>query len=164
MNTKEVELVVVDYKTDEIENTSVTLIKNFAIYSGILGAREWARHLVSLSDIIQNQKPTPYLLSAEGIEIRFSGFPNPAPILRDGKVIFEPREPRFVITDSDDLLLPSESCHIGKITDEIGKEMEDVYKLRRETNPQSLIFPKTEYSRSITVFEGVLIQDYSSLA
>lgn len=164
MNTKEVDLVVVDYNTDEIANTSVALIKNFAIYSRVLGANAWASHLINLIDIIHNQKPIPYLLTAQGLEVRFSGFPTPKPIIKEGKVVFEPKEPRFTITDTADLMLPSESCYVERITDEIGKEMEDVYKLRREKNPSSLIFPREGYSNSVTVFEGALMQPHISLA
>lgn len=159
MNIKEVALEIVDYKTDDIEYASTFFIKTFARYSGIIGTNEWVYGLYKLREIINNQKPESHILPAEGLEISFSGFPQPTAKIREDGLIFTAREPRFTFFDKirESGLLPSSRNHIESMVSAINEEMTSTYRLRIDKDPLSLVFPKEEYARSITVFDATMI-------
>lgn len=154
---RKVELEQVTYRTGEISAASTFFIYCFAKYSGIFGTEQWVKSLVNLLEIIKEEKPKGLVLSAEGLEITFSGFPPPNPKIRGERVVFAAREPQFIVQDRFTDLLPSGRTHVLKITDAIAEEMQKVYRLRRDSDPERLIFPKEEYGRNITVTEGVLL-------
>lgn len=159
MGTKGVELEVVNYKTDEIANTAATFIYLYAKYSGIFGTEQWIDSISRLIDTIHNQKPMQHLLSADGVDIAFSGFPLPIAQVREEGVIFASREPRFVVTDRMGDLLPSARTNILRVNDEITREMSEVYRLKVVKDPTTLIFPKEEYAKEgeRVIFNAALI-------
>lgn len=157
MGTRHVKLEVVTYRTSDIAHATGSFLYNFAKYSDIFGADQWMRSWLRMRDVIEDQSPQELVLSAEGIEVRFSGFPKPIPQIGDEGVIFRSSEPRLVIMDSAEGLLPSGRTYVMQVTDAISQEMEEVYRLQVERNPHRLIFTKEEYARDITVFDAALI-------
>lgn len=159
MSTEIVKLETVQYNTIEIARATAALIRNFAVYSGIFGTEQWIQSLFHLMKIINEEKPQPYSLTAEGIGIEFSGFPKPIPQTQyDGEVVFRSLELSFTIRDKAAEVLPSARNRIEKVTPQITKEMQDVFKLRVDRNPYRLSFPKEQYARSIKVSNARLIK------
>ncbi len=158
MGARTVELEVVQYRTDEIIHASGRFIHNFVTYSGIEGTGMWGDVFMTIADIIQNQSDLQCTWRAQGLEITFTGFQPPIPTIRDERVVFSAREPRFIVekTHNSDLL-PSKRTHISRVTSAIAREMQDVYRLRGEDNPSTLIFPKQEYAKSIEVFNAAML-------
>ena len=157
MVAKEARVELITYQTDHICEATVALITNFARYSGVYGTKQWIGALIHLLEIIKNQKPQEYFLNAEGIEVSFSGFPNPRPLIRDGSLVYEPKEPRFVIEDRWNDILPRQRTRIARVTSDIASEMRDVFRIKIEHPPYSLIFPKQEFARERVVFNAAIL-------
>lgn len=157
MTAKEARIEFVTYRTDHISEAAVALISNFAKYSGIYGTPEWVGAIVHLLRIIENQKPVQYSLNAEGIGISFSGFPNPRPLIREGSLLYESKEPCFTIEDRWETILPKQRTKIARATSEIASEMKDVFHMRVEYPPYSLIFPKQKFAKERVVFDAAIL-------
>ena len=151
---KEARLEVVQYDTDRIAKASAALVALFARYSGIYGTNQWLGHLVK---IINEQRPIGFSLNAEGVELVFSGFKNPSPKVRDGIIVFDAREPRFVIEEKPQVVLPRQRTRIERAVSDISNEMNAYYHVRREFPPYTLIFPKQEFARSAQIFPAKLL-------
>jgi hypothetical protein len=158
MTAKEARVELVNYHTDHIAEATVALIRNFIVYSGIYGTEQWGGAIIHLLSIIESQKPQQLSLNAEGIGISFSGFPNPRPRILEGNLVYEPREPRFTIEDRWDDILPRQRTRVARITSEIGEEMRNVFRMRVEYPPYTLIFPKQEFARERVVFNAAILQ------
>ncbi len=158
MRAKEAKLELVTYKTDNIAEATVALISNFAKYSRIYGTREWIGAIVHLLRIIDRQQNIQHALSAEGVEVSFSGFPNPIPTVdKDGNIIFKAREPRFTIRDHWEEISPRQRTRIAMVTSDIAGEMREVYHLETKYPPYTLIFPKELYAKERVVFDAALL-------
>lgn len=157
MTAKEARVELVTYRTDHISEATVALVANFAKYSGIFGTRQWISALVQLLRIIENQQPQEYFLNAEGIEVSFSGFPNPRPLIREGNLVYESKEPRFTIEDRWDDILPRQRTRIARVKSDIADEMEDVFHMKVESPPYTLIFPKQEFAKERVVFNAAIL-------
>lgn len=157
MTAKEARVELVNYHTDHIVEATVALIRNFAVYSGIYGTGQWGRAIVHLLRIIENQKSQQFSLNAEGIKVSFSGFPNPRPLIQEGELVYESKEPRFTIEDRWDDILPRQRTRIDRATSEIAEEMKAVFRMRVEYPPHTLIFPKKEFARERVVFKAAIL-------
>lgn len=157
MTAKEARVEFVTYRTDHISEATVALITNFARYSGIYGTKQWVGAIVHLLGIIENQKPQEYFLSAEGIEISFSGFQNPRPGIRENILVYESKEPRFTIEDRWNDILPRQRTRIARVTSDIALEMKDVFHMRVEYPPHTLIFPKQEFAKKRITFNAAIL-------
>ena len=157
MAAKEASVELVNYHVGHISEATIVLIKNFAEYSGIYGTSQWVGAIVHLLRIIKNQKPQEYSLRAEGIEISFSGFQNPRPLIKKGSLVYESKEPRFIIEDKWDDLLPRQRTRIARVTYDIAGEMKDVFHMRVEYPPYTLIFPKQEFAKERVVFNAAIL-------
>lgn len=157
MTAKEARVELVTYRTDRISEAAVALIKNFAEYSGIYGTRQWVGAVIHILRIIESQKPQQLFLNAEGIEISFSGFPNPRPRILEGSLVYEPKEPRFTIEDRWDDILPRQRTRIERVTSDIAMEMKEVFRMQVEYPPRSLIFPKQEFAKERVVFNAAIL-------
>ncbi len=158
MGPKSVELEVVHYRTDEMVHASRKLIHNFVTYSGIEGTNMWGEVLYTVADFIKQQLPHECVWRAEGLDVRFSGFQSPIPIVREEKVVYAAREPHFVIYERPDSdLRPTRRTHINRVTTAIAREMEDVYHMQAGGSPLVLSFPKREYAKSVEVFNAALV-------
>ncbi|MEW6737422.1 MAG: hypothetical protein AB1489_39440 [Acidobacteriota bacterium] len=155
---REVKLEIVDYDEQEILNTTIHLLRNFAVYSGISGTSEWLRALVNLREIIENTLPFNYeLQSCEGLSLVFLGFKMPIPVARDGELIYKAREPRFVFEEDTDLLNAGRRGEIEKVNRQIADEMSQSYALSVQEDPLTLIFPNEYYAKSVTVFSAEIL-------
>ena len=157
MIAKEARIELVTYRTDHISEATIALIKNFAEYSGIYGTRQWVSAIIHLLKIIESQKPQQFSLNAEGLEVSFSGFPNPRPLIRDGSLVYEPKEPRFIIEDRWNDILPRQRTRIARVTSDIASEMRDVFRMKIEYPPYTLIFPKQEFAKERVVFNAAIL-------
>lgn len=139
-------LELVTYRKEDIAYASSTLIKDFAKYSGIVGTQRWVNSLMDLLSAIMYESPTPTFFAARGVNLGFSGFSHKLrPVIEDSTVLFRAREPRFVIAESQEGIPVWERGDTDKVVARIAEEMHDVYRLRVETNPLALVFPKNEY-------------------
>ena len=157
MTAKEARIELVTYRTDHISEATVALIKNFAEYSGIYGTRQWVSAIIHLLQIIESQKPQQFSLNAEGLEVSFSGFPNPRPLIRDGSLVYEPKDPRFIIEDRWNDILPRQRTRIARVTSDIASEMKEVFHMQIEYPPCVLIFPKKEFAKEKVVFNAAIL-------
>lgn len=159
MGRKNVELEHVEYRTDDIAHATAAFIKTFAQYSGIFGTKQWILAMFPLLEIIHNQKPQTYELSAEGIVVSFSGFPRPIPvIIDDERIVYQSREPRLTVEDRLSEILPRQRTHIGRVTNAIADEMHESYQLHiADKNPLILVFPKETYASDITHVHAALL-------
>ena len=157
MSAKEAKVEFVNYRTDDISEATVAFITNLSKYSGIYGTPQWACALVHLLTIIEKQKPQQFSLHAEGIEVSFSGFPNPRPLIREGNLIYEAKEPRFTIEDRWEAILPRQRTRIARATSDIAGEMKDVFHMRIEYPPYALIFPKQKFAKEKVVFNAAIL-------
>ena len=159
MNKQEVAIELVEYRTSDIEYASTKFIKTFAHYSGLIGTDIWTRGLFHLRDKINNQKPQSLVFAADEIAIEFSGFKSPTPRIINEQVVYVANEPRFTVLDvyNSEWLLPSQRTIVEKVVSAINQEMKEVYHLREEANPTSLVFPKTEYASSISVYQAPIL-------
>lgn len=157
MIAREARVEFVNYHTDHISEATVALIKNFAEYSGIYGTRQWVGAIIHLLRIIENQQPQELSLNAEGIEIFFSGFPNPRPLIKEGNLIYESKEPRFTIEDRWNYILPRQRTRIARVTSDIADEMRNVFHMRVEYPPYSLIFSKQEFAKKRVVLNAAIL-------
>lgn len=158
MNLKSAELEVVQYKTGDIGHATGRLIYNFAQYSGIVGTEVWPRMQFQLLSLIKDQLPYQVRWNAEGLEINFSGFLDPRPIIREGRLVYESPEPRCVFCEHPGEVSPTFRTHIGRVTSAIAQEMEEVYCLQVESDPLTLKFPKSIYSSKIELFKAVILE------
>lgn len=157
MITKEGRVEFVNYRTDHIAEATVAFVTNFAKYSGIYGTEQWVGALIHLLAIIEDQKPQEYSLNAEGIDVSFSGFPNPRPLIKEGNLVYESKEPRFTIEDRWETILPRQRTKIARATSDIADEMKDVFHMRIEYPPYSLIFPKQKFAKERVIFNAALL-------
>lgn len=148
---KEVALEVVTYNLKDIAHATAQLVQHFAAHSGIPETEAWMRPLVGLLDVIHNQKNQEFGLTAEGLDIIFSGFKLPRPTLVNGSVVFIAPEPYFTLEDRLQGLLPSQRTHVLQVVEAIGQEMSEVYGMKFTHDPVQLIFPTEKYGeRHIT--------------
>ena len=157
MAAKEARVEFVNYHTDHIAEATVALFTIFAKYSGIYGTPQWVGELFPLLTIIEKEKPEKFSLNAEGIEISFSGFPNPRPLIREGNLIYESKEPRFTIEDRWETILTRQRTKIARATSDIAGEMKDVFHMRIEYPPYALIFPKQKFAKEKVVFNAAIL-------
>lgn len=157
MSAKEASVELVNYHLDHISEATVALIRNFAEYSGIYGTPQWVGAIIHLLRIIKNQKPQEYRLRAEELEVSFSGFQNPRPLIEEGNLVYKSKEPRFTIEDRWDDILPRQRTRIARVTSDIAGEMEDVFHMKVESPPYTLIFPKQEFAKERVVFNAAIL-------
>lgn len=159
MNTRNVELEVVDYRTEELVNTSWRLVSLYARYSSIPQAIQWLESWPELRTIIKDQRNQRFSLRGEGVIVSFSGHSAPIPkIKEDGSgIVFRPRDPSFIIEENVDDLLPSQRFLIYEFNQAIVREMHSTYHMRVDTNPLTLTFPKEEYAKNVSLFNASLI-------
>lgn len=157
MSSRSVELEVVHYNKPAMVHASKELLHNFAQYSGVEGADTWGTALVLVAGIIENQASEICLWRAQGIRMTFTGFQRPIPTIKDERLVYTARPPRFVIEEPNDDLLPSKRTHVERVTNAIVREMSDVYHLQVNQDPLTLVFPKEEYAKRIELFNAALL-------
>jgi len=145
--SKLVELEIAKYKIPDIKYASVQLVTLFAKHSGIAGTNRWMDSLLKLHDNLNQEKPTDWTLNARGLDLTFSGFPNPVPTIEGVNVVLKAREPRFILEPVHNNLRPRERTEVEKVTDAIAMEMNEVYHLEVNNYPTTLIFPKDMYAQ-----------------
>ena len=153
MSLRNAEVEVVHYKTHAIGHATGRLIHDFAQYSGIVGTKHWPGMRFQLLSLIRDHIPYRVTWRAEGIEIEFTGFLDPRPTIREGKLVYESPEPRCAFFEQPGEVSPPVRTHIDRVTSAIAQEMETVYRLRIDRNPLALRFPKTLYSDKIERFK-----------
>lgn len=161
MSLRSAELEVVQYKAQDIGHVTGRLIYNFAQYSGIVGTQSWATMQFQLLTLIRDQVPYKVTYNAKGIEIRFSGYLEPRPVIKEGQVIYQSPEPSCVFFEQPAEVSPTTRAHIGRVTSVIAQEMEEVYYLQVVKDPLTLKFPKPIYSRRIERFKVAVIEPIS---
>lgn len=155
---KGVEFEFVQYRTGEMKHAASALVKNFAVYSGIVGTELWLTLMGDLSKIIDNQLPYECLWKTSALDVLFSGFTDPIPIINEGRVIFSPKEPRFIFQEKmNPDVRPAVRTHVQRVTNAIVREMHDVYRMDVKKEPLTLTFPKEEYVRRVEVFNALLL-------
>lgn len=152
------EVELIEYRIGDIGHTTGKLIYNFAQYSGIAGTREWPKVNYAILMSIRDQTPLVCLWETAGIDVHFSCFLNPKPIIKGNGISFESPAPRFVFIERPELMTPSLRTHVARVTDAIAQEMQDVYYLHIEKDPLTLIFPKEKYAKRIDRFTVPLLQ------
>ncbi len=157
MTAKEATIKLINYRTDRIAEATVALITNFAKYSGIHGTRQWVGGIIRLLEIIENQKPQEFSLNAQGIELSFSGFPNPKPLIRGGELFYEPGEPRYIIDDRGQDVAPTHRTRIARAAEDITDEMADVFHLKVKHPPHTLIFPQDRFVKETIIFRAAIL-------
>ncbi len=157
MSPKEAKIELTKYRVDDVITASLALIQYFTRYSGVIGVEQWANSIGRLIDIIEGQKSDPYAFSAEGLELAFSGFPHPIPLIVGGKVVYRAREPRFVVLDHLAEVLPRQRTKIARATASIAGEMEDLYRMKIDVHPWTFIFPKERYAVEWVVFDAAIL-------
>lgn len=157
MKDRSVEIEMVKYRVSDIDHATGRLLYNFVNYSGISGTETWLRLRSEIFSLIRDQIPFNLLWEASGLDIHFSCFLEPRPVIRDGNVRMISPEPRFAFIERPEFMRPSVRTHVGNVIDAIAREMHDVYKLKVEHNPLLLIFPKEEYAKKIDLFTVPLI-------
>lgn len=158
MNFRSVEFEMIRYKTHDIGHATGRLIYNFAHYSGIVGTEVWPRMQFELLSLIKDQTPYQVRWNAEGIEINFSGFLDPRPIIKEGRLVYESPEPSCVFFEQPGEVSPTLRTHIGRVTSTIAQEMKEVYCLQIDRNPLTLKFPKSLYSSKIELIKAVILE------
>ncbi|OGE64961.1 hypothetical protein A3I48_01695 [Candidatus Daviesbacteria bacterium RIFCSPLOWO2_02_FULL_36_7] len=158
MSLRSAELEVVEYKTHDIGHAVGRLIHNFAKYSGIVGTEIWPRMQFQLLSLIRDQIPYEVTWNAEGMEIKFSGFLDPRPRIKDSQLVYESPEPSCVFFEQPGEVSPLVRTHIGRVTSAIAQEMQEVYCLQAERDPLILRFPKSLYSKRIERFKVIIIE------
>ncbi len=144
---REVELEVVNYRTQDIQLATVEMVTLFAKHSGIAGTNRWMNALLNIQEYFKQGKSHDWSLSAKGLDLTFSGFPQAIPTIEDEEIVFKPREPRFVLEPDYSDLRPNERNQVEKVTGEIAMEMNETYHLGVDYFPTTLIFPKDKYAR-----------------
>lgn len=157
MSATEAKVELVTYKTDDIKQATQGLFYYFINGSGIQGISQWAWELDRLFRRIDSQKTEPFSLEAEGIEVSFSGFPNPRPRLKEEGLIYEAKEPHFTILDPAEGISPRERTRIARATSDIAGEMKDVFHMRVEYPPYTLVFSKERFAKSRVIFNAALL-------
>ncbi|MBI2330129.1 hypothetical protein HYU94_01960 [Candidatus Daviesbacteria bacterium] len=157
MSLRGAELEVVQYKTHDIKHATRILIRNFAFYSGIAGTEIWPTMQYQLLSLIEEQTPYEITWATKGMELKFSGFLEPRPLIKDGKLVYESPEPRCVFFEQPGEISPTIRTHIGRVTSAIAREMKEVYYLQIETDPLVLRFPKELYSKRIDKFNVTIL-------
>ncbi len=143
---RQVELEVINYKIDDMQRATVEIVTLFARHSGIDGTNRWMSSLLNIQERFAQRNPTDWSLSARGLDLTFSGFPNPIPTIEDDKVVLKAREPRFILEPVHQDLRPRERTLVEKVTEEIAMEMHAVYHLQVDNYPTTLTFPKGIYA------------------
>jgi len=152
------ELEIVRYKEQEVGHATGKLIYNFAEYSNITGTETWKRLWVGVIDLIKDHEALDVMWRLNGLDVHFSYFLDPVPIIREGELVLATPEPQITFFEKEESLLPSQRSHVRKIAGIIAWEMESVYHLRVERYPLRLFFPKEEYAKSIDYFNVALLQ------
>lgn len=155
--SRSVELETVKYDLEEMEHVSGQLIYNFAVHTDISGTRDWMRARIVLASIIREQRKQPLVLEAPGVSMKFSGFSNPVPIIRNETIVFTARDPQFTFRGNGDYLSPKQRTYNQDMTIAIVDEMSDVYHLEKRDYPPTLIFPRSEYGRQIEITGAILL-------
>lgn len=150
--SRNVEIEMVKYKVSDIDHVAGRLIYNFVQYSGIAGISSWISLRSAIKPLIQSQHPFNSLWEAGGLDIHFSCFLDPRPVIKEEGVSYTSPEPRFAFVERPEFMTPSQRTHVGRVTQAIAREMESVYHLQVEQNPLILIFPKNEYAEKIEKF------------
>ncbi len=157
MTVKEAKVELVTYNIDDIKEVTVALISTFAKHSEIYGTEQWIGGIFQTLKTIDKQQQTGFSLIADGVEVAFSGFPRPRPLIKDGGLIYEAREPRFTIEDHGQDVRPKEKTKIAKAASDIAQEFKKVYHLRSEYPPHVLIFSKQEFAKEIVFFSAAIL-------
>ncbi len=157
MNTRSVGVETVTYRIDDIEHASRVFVKTLAQYWAVFNTDQWVSYLMTLAQRIRQQQPRAATLRLEGLEIVFSGFPRPIPVIENGEVIYRAREPRFTLQHTTEYLLPSRRTYLERLTTALAEEMQVVYHLYVDQPPLTLIFPKHEYARQVTAVRAPLL-------
>ena len=157
MNIRTVELEVIQYDTHAIGHATSGLIHNIAEYSGIGGTKDWPRLWYEVMTLIRDQTSFNCLWEANGMDVNLSFFLEPRPRIIKGELLYSSPEPFISFIERPEFVRPAVRTHIGRVTDEIAQEMQDVYHLRVERNPLVLVFPNQEYARKINRFRVPLI-------
>ena len=154
---RNIEFEMLQYRTREIEEASLKLVTLFAKHSNIEGTFEWMSEMLKFQNDIREQKVKSTTLMAKGVELIFSGFPNPIPVIEDEAVVYVPRDLRFTIEDKPEELRPSGRTHIQNVTNAIALEMNEVYHLQIQRPPMMLLFPREEYVDEVTRINAVML-------
>lgn len=157
---KEVLLEDIKWRTQDIEHTALKLVGFYAQTLRVLGTRQWIRFATDqLLPVIKKNSPKPVELDGEGFNLVFRGpHQTPTPILKGNQIIWQEKEPRFVLFDNTYLILaPKLRTLLYRASEAIGEEMRSVYKLTVLQNPFMFIFPKTEYSRENPVYHRAVM-------
>lgn len=157
MTAKEAKVELVTYNIDDIKEVTVALIFTFAKHSEIYGTEQWIDGIFQNLKTIDKQQPTGFSLNADGVAVAFSGFPKPRPLIKDGGLIYEAREPRFTIEDHGQDVRPRGRTKIAKAASDIAQEFKSVYHLRSEYPPHILIFSKQEFAKERVVFRAAIL-------
>lgn len=157
MNSKNVELEVVQFKAKDIGYVTTRLINDFAQYSGVVGTKQWPKLWYQAMTLIRDQIPFNCIWEAGGVDINLSFFLEPRLRVIDGKLIYSTPEPRISFIERPETVRPAVRTHISRVTGQIAQEMQDVYRLRIERDPLVLVFPKQEYASRVDRFTVPLI-------
>ena len=141
------ELEIVNFRREDMQTATIEMVTLFSKHSGIAGTDEWMHTLLNIQEYYKKMKSHDWSLSAKGLDLTFSGFPNPVPTIEEGHLVEKAREPRFILEPVFDELRPAERTQIEKATTAIAMEMHEVYNLKVEPFPTTLIFPKDRYAQ-----------------
>ena len=149
----------VTYDPGKMLDATKYFARNCLDYSGYFETMYDSASFLDLNRIITNQEDRKFVVIAGGMEVGFSGIPQPKEQKIGGKLVYSAEEPHFWIKDTFDEYynLPSEKNAIDKVTHAIFSEMEEVCKMEPDNFNKKLVFPKEEFGKEIAVFEAVLL-------
>lgn len=149
----------VTYNPDKMLDATKYFARNCLDYSGYFETVYDSAVYLDLNRIIANQEDRQFIVTAAGMEVGFSGIPQPKEQKIGGVLVYSAEEPHFWIRDTYDAYynLPSERNAMDKVTHAIFSEMRDVCKMEPDNFNKKLIFPKEEFAKEIAVFDAVLL-------
>lgn len=142
---------MVSYRVPDVVATSYDFIRKFARHSGAYGIWDAKAYIDGIKDIVENQKPKPFRLSAPGVDLYFSGVIPPIPKMEDGELIFEAPDLGFAILPNNETLNtisgPARKNHLQQIADAVMAEMKKSHSVDIHRNPNFITFPNPFYGR-----------------
>jgi hypothetical protein len=157
MAVRTVELETVEYNLANMEHVAGQLLYNFAAHTDILSEEAWIGARLAIANTIREQSRNPVVVESSGLQVVFSGFTEPVPLIDNERVIYVARNPRFTFRDSAGHIPPHQRTYNHRATREIMEEMSIVYHLKTKDYPPTLLFPKAQYANRIEVTSAAQI-------
>lgn len=140
----------VTYKSPEMLDASLALMRKISKDAGIFTPEQCALSFVSLTRVIKGKKNESVTMSSRDVVLGFSGIPEIAEQKVGEEVIFSAEAPYFWIQDK------AGRHQIKYVMHDIFYDMRDDYYMEPDM-PNKLIFPKEKYGEKIEISEVPLL-------